>query len=220
VVSLKSRDLAASKQIVFQPTDGAPILIALPAVSKPTDETDDPAGKLSISMLDSTKAATVFAVTGSKGSHFDQATFLMPPDLKPLRQADTYVWFSLPADRISSLRQLVIARPNRAPDVIAVPDVSKADESKSKAKLTSDQTGVGVGNLGPYVIKGTNLKLISAIRYLGKPLPIRHDSDGTSVTIDALPATLTANPGIVDLDVEFFDGTQQQFSVPVKAAKS
>ena len=217
--SLKTADLSSVKQVVLKPPRSAPIFILLPAVPKPSDNSNDTGNaKFPLTILESSNGVTTFAITGDRGSRLQDATFLLPAGLSPLRAGDTFLWFKLTADQVSSIREVVIQWIGRAPITLAVPKTpAESDDTMAKATLKADSTGISAGSTSPYKITGTNLQQISSIRYLGKPLPFSRSKDNTSVTLATLPTSLVAVPGIVDLEIQFTDGTTQPFEVTVNA---
>jgi hypothetical protein len=83
--------------------------------------------------------------------------------------------------------------------------------------LKPDTTGVLVGTTGKYEIMGSNVDRVVSVFYGGTSLPFRYTADKSVLTIDALPPTLAANPGTVNLLIVASDGTTQEYPVAVKA---
>jgi hypothetical protein len=220
-ITLSSDELASVKELVLQPNDqSAPFLITLPALAKPSEDPTDTKARYPISILEKTNEDTTYAITARKGSPpLTGAKFLTPVGHLPkvVQQDDTNLWFSLPVAQVSSAKEVALLLTSGDPRVIIVslptPPKAEDDGSSSKLTLTADKTGIKQGSTGPYTIKGSNLKLIASIRYLGSQLPVHFSTE--SVTIDQLPPSLSATPGTARLEVRLTDGTKQTYDVLV-----
>ncbi len=230
---VSSDQLATAKSIVFSVPNAAPIIEALPAAAN----SGDSSSQLKITILqvvegekDPTKNTTTYLLTGPKGSALDQATFKVPLNLQWIDHGDTFIQFSLSPDQIKQLHAIVLKPPAQstqgtaapatgtnpppaAPPIVVALPASQKDTTTAKATLVQDKKGVGVGSTAPYKIAGTNLDLVSEVRYLNVPVPFTYATDGTSLTIPQLPAALVANAGNAPLEIRFSDGTKQDYAV-------
>ena len=99
LVTRSTAELASVKQLTLAPKDcSSPVLIPLPAVTKPSDESgDDTKAKFAISILpdDKTTAYSIVAAAGVASS-LKGATFLQPDISVPttLKTDERNLWFS------------------------------------------------------------------------------------------------------------------------------
>ena len=133
------------------------------------------------------------------------------------------MWFELTKAQLATLKQIAVQlASSETPVILALPSAPKEDDatstSTSKLNLAPDTTGIKQGSTAPYsisAVKGSNLKQVASIRYLGTQLAIHFNAAFTSVTIDQMPANLSANPGVAQLEVRLTDGSKQFYSVIV-----
>jgi hypothetical protein len=216
--SVPKAQLATLKQVVLASPGGPPNFVNLPAVTKPaTDDSEKPI--TGISVLQSTKAESTFAITGN---NLKDASVVFPIGAKVVDSGKSFMWITLSADQLSSVRQFVIqpkpaaekGSTDNPPLVIAIPSLEKTD-STAKASLKPNLAGVPKGSTAPLKISGSSLQQIAQIRYLDVPVPYTRSADGTSVTITQVPSTLVANPGVAELEIRFADGTKQEYDVVI-----
>jgi hypothetical protein len=230
LVSLTTDELSSVKQLVLAPGDGntSPIMIPLPSVAKAADDSgDDVKARFPITLMQSDDTDSRYAIVATLGigTSLKGATFLLPDSPKPdiLKNDERNLWFSLKAKDAKAFKEVAIQLVDAAGKpsstiLVTLPTPPKSTDdtaSTTKVTLKDDATGLKQGATGPYTIKGTNLKLVVSIKYLGVELPIHYAADFSSVTIDQLPAGFTANPGKSPLEFHMTDGSKQSYGVTI-----
>lgn len=227
---LPTKQLSSTKTVVLQYPNTTPIVEVLPAAAHVSDESAS--DKLQATLLESGDGGARYLITGPKGSGLDVATFLNPSGLVASEKGDTYLIFSLSKEDAAAYKTVVLqpaAKEPRAgeapkpgdkkvqppaPVVISLPSLQK-DSKAAAVTLTPDKKGITTGSTAAYKIMGVNLQQVVEIRYLNTPIPFVYASDGKSLTLAQLPASLVANAGEVPLEVRLADGSKQAYAVTV-----
>lgn len=161
-------------------------------------------------------------ILGVTGSGLENAEFYSQSDMVKIEVMEhrdaSYV--ELFIEDPKGIKQITVKSPGLAPQMIEMPSLSGDAPPKPDSKPQLGKAASVTQNAtGSYVIKGSNLSDVVAVRYLKDDLPITISAGGDSITIDALPAGLTSQVGIRPLRVVFGDKTTKTFGVPVAAPK-
>jgi hypothetical protein len=98
-------------------------------------------------------------------------------------------------------------------DLPKLPDPTA--DAKAKTFNPDGKTSIPQGSTGPLVIKGVALDQIATATYLGTELVVRITSDGSTATIDTVPATLSQKAGSVPIVIRLKDGSRSDVLVAV-----
>lgn len=114
LVSLTNRELSSVKQLVLAPKDeSTPILIPIPSVSTPSnDTTDDASTRFPISLVQSDDNTSTYAIVSIPGNaeSLAGATFVLPSSgaVTVIRRDDRNLWFSLKAVDAKAFKEVGI----------------------------------------------------------------------------------------------------------------
>jgi hypothetical protein len=222
-VEMSSSELVAVKSLILKPDDGtSPITVTLPAGKLTDAEFDDSKLRYSIAFVGKSENSNTYVITGIEGADLYDATLLVPHATKTSNPDMRHLVFEVDTKEASNNKEVIIKTSSgrlitlATPAVPAAPKTDDAAATTKDFKLDEDAKGLAKGATDSYSIKGSNLQLITTIRYMNVPLSFRLAADSKSLTIDQLPTGFTANTGKVPLEIRMTDRSRQVYEVTVK----
>jgi len=165
-----------------------------------------------LSVVSSNKNETKYALLGSG---LDGASIVpQPKDGVKITTNGTAAFFSLSADQVDGLKQLVVEHDTDSPVLVSIPDSKPSSTKPQLAAHDPISPGTGV----TYTITGTMLDSVASIQYLSKQLPFSLALDKKSIVLK-LPDEMTSSAGIRSLLVTYSDGSTDRYSVTVGKPK-
>jgi hypothetical protein len=151
------------------------------------------------------------------GAGLDQATLSAPScahfDSTPARQS-SYAFVTLSEDCQSSAKVLIITYKDLLPTIVPIPSLDEASAAKAKAAVEPMKSSVAPGTK-ELSLEGPGLDQIQSIKFGKAPLSFVLALDKKSAVV-ALPAEVTASPGIRYLSIGTADGKTARYELTVK----
>jgi hypothetical protein len=217
LLRLSARELASAKVLLLQPNDGGmAIPVALPAAKLLGFDADNSTVAYSVAIVQATKDHITYAISSDLGS----AAFLKYADIKApaatnvIGLDEQHLVFDVKgADAASTT--VIDLKDAKGQDhglltlALPAPPKSGSDSTSKLLSLTEDKNGLAKGTTGSYSIKGSNLELITDVRYQTLPVSWHLTPDSSAVVIEQLPQNFTANVGKSTLVFWTSNGTTQ-----------
>ena len=165
-----------------------------------------------LSVVSSNKTETKYALLGTA---LNGASIVPQPKSDvTITKNGTAAFFTLSADQVDGLKQLVVEHGTDSPVLVSVPDTKPTSTKPQLATHDPINAGTGV----TYTITGTMLDSVSSIKYLNKELPFSLSLDKKTIVLK-LPDEMTSSAGIRSLLVTYSDGSTDRYSVTVGKPK-
>lgn len=163
-------------------------------------------------------------VLGIAGTALDGARVVLPDDPKHeigvnAAAAPAFLVVTIPARMMEGLKEIVLQKFDAGGKAASLPVAVPLSDDATKdvpAKVELKIQGV-VPGAKQLQIQGTRLDQVTGVSFMGSSLNFRLSLDKSVLIVDGLPPAMTAQEGIVYLDIQLADKSAARYEVKVKS---